>query len=274
MNLFFIIVATLLVIFGFKASVWLGILAILIVAVCSIYKYKPSYYALKGNNAFMAGDENGARELYKKAYDTGRTDIKIKTSYAYVLLRTGYADEAENVLNPIISAAGLAPEKKNLAKQQRCMVYYKQGRLDEAIEDAEAMLNEGFKTTNLYSMLGYFKLLRNDDIEETTRFCEEAYEYNSDERDIKDNLTLCYLKKDELEKAEKISDELVELAPEFVEGFYHGIQIALKLGKYDKAREYADKLENCKRSSMTTVSEEDVERLIQEVRNNNENAVS
>ena len=30
-----------------------------------------------------------------------------------MLLRTGYADEAEKVLDPIIRVKGLAPEKKN-----------------------------------------------------------------------------------------------------------------------------------------------------------------
>ena len=176
-----------------------------------------------------------------------------------MLLRTGYADEAEKVLDPIIRVKGLAPEKKNLAKQQRCMVYYKQGRLDEAIEDAQSMMNEGYRNSSIYGMLGYFKLLRNDDLDETTKLCEEAYDYNSDDR--------------EYEKAEKISDELVGSAPNFVEGFYHGIQIAMKLNKYDKAAEYAEKLKECKRSGMTTVTEEEVNKLIQEVKNHNENTI-
>lgn len=54
---------------------------------------------------------------------------------------------------------------------------------------------------------------------ETTKLCEEAYDYNSDDRDIKDNLSICYFRKGEYEKAEKISDELVGSAPNFVEGF-------------------------------------------------------
>ena len=153
------------------------------------------------------------------------------------------------------------------------MVYYKQGRLDEAIEDAQSMMNEGYRNSSIYGMLGYFKLLRNDYLDETTKLCEEAYDYNSDDRDIKDNLSICYFRKGEYEKAEKISDELVGAAPNFVEGFYHGIQIAMKLNKYDKAAEYAEKLKECKRSGMTTVTEEEVNKLIQEVKNHNENTI-
>ena len=107
----------------------------------------------------------------------------------------------------------------------------------------------------------------------TLKLCEEAYDYNSDDRDIKDNLSICYFRKGEYEKAEKISDELVVAAPNFVEGFYHGIQIAMKLNKYDKAAEYAEKLKECKRSGMTTVTEEEVNKLIQEVKNHNENTI-
>ena len=79
----------------------------------------------------------------------------------------------------------------------------KQGRLDEAIEDAQSMMNEGYRNSSVYGMLGYFKIARNDDLDETTKLCEEAYDYNSDDRDIKDNLSICYFRKGEYEKAEK-----------------------------------------------------------------------
>lgn len=273
MNFISVLIALAIIIAAFKFNIFLGIAVAVLVIGFGIYKFLPTYYAINGNKAFEIGDEDSARNWYKKAYETGRANVKLKSSYAYVLLRTGYADEAEKILDPIIRVKGLAPEKRNLAKQQRCMVYYKQGRLDEAIEDAETMMNEGYRNSNLYGMIGYFKLLRNDDIEATTKLCEEAYDYNSDNRDIKDNLSICYYRKGDYEKAEKISDELIESAPNFIEGFYHGIQIAMKLNKYDKAEKYAENLKECKRSGMTTISEEEVNMLIQEVKNRNENTI-
>ena len=229
MNLIAVLIALAIIIVAFKFNVFLGIAVAIVAIGVGIYNFLPTYYAINGNKAFEIGDEDRAREWYKKACETGRANVKLKSSYAYVLLRTGYADEAEKVLDPIIRVKGLAPEKKNLAKQQRCMVYYKQGRLDEAIEDAQSMMNEGYRNSSIYGMLGYFKLLRNDDLDES--------------------------------------------APNFVEGFYHGIQIAMKLNKYDKAAEYAEKLKECKRSGMTTVTEEEVNKLIQEVKNHNENTI-
>ena len=194
MNLIAVLIALAIIIVAFKFNVFLGIAVAIVAIGVGIYNFLPTYYAINGNKAFEIGDEDRAREWYKKACETGRANVKLKSSYAYVLLRTGYADEAEKVLDPIIRVKGLAPEKKNLAKQQRCMVYYKQGRLDEAIEDAQSMMNEGYRNSSIYGMLGYFKLLRNDDLDETTKLCEEAYDYNSDDRDIKDNLSICYFR--------------------------------------------------------------------------------
>ena len=76
-----------------------------------------------------------------------------------------------------------------------------------------------------------------------------------------------------MKKQKKYLMNLSWSAPNFVEGFYHGIQIAMKLNKYDKAAEYAEKLKECKRSGMTTVTEEEVNKLIQEVKNHNENTI-
>lgn len=265
MSFLMVIVGILIIVFALKFNLWLGVAVLAALLAYLVYSNIPAFYTAKGNRAYQAGDEETAREWYKKAYDTGKTNVKFKTSYAYLLLRTGRADEAEAVLDPIIRVKALDAAKKNMAKQQRCMVYYKQGRIDEAIEEAMELYNEGYKTTNLYGMLGFFMLLTDKPLDETLEMCEEAYDFNKEDRDILDNLSLCYYKLGRYEDAEKISDELLENYDEFVEGYYHGAQIALKLGKKEKAAEYAAKLDGCKRSSMTTVTEEEVEKLKQEV---------
>lgn len=265
MVILYLVLGIAAIVFAFRFNVWLGIGVIAAFILYGIYRMLPSYYVMQGNKAFAAGDEEATYLWYKKAYDTGRTKVKMKTSYAYILMRTGRVDEAEKVLDPIIRVKRLEPEKKNPAKIQRCMVYYKQGRLDEAISDAQELLDSGYKNSNLYGLLGYLKILRNDPMDETLALCEEAYDYNSDNRDIVDNLTLCYYKQGRYEEAEKLSDEIVKNHPDFTEGYYHGAQIAMKLNKRDKAKEYLDKIGQCKRSSMTTVSEEEIAALREEV---------
>lgn len=266
MGFLYVILGIIIIVLAFKYNVWLGLALLAAIIIYGIYHFIPSYYIMQGNRAFSAGDEDGALMWYKKAYDTGRTKVEMKTSYAYLLMRTGHADEAEQILDTIIRVKGLKPEKRNLAKRQRCMVYYKQGRLDEAIEEAEELYADGeYENTTLYGMLGYFKLLRGDDINETLAFCEKAYAYNKEDRDITDNLSICYYRLGRYEEAETLSDKVIEKAPQFLDGYYHGAQIAVKLGKYDKASEYMEKISECKRTTMTTVSEEEVEALRQEI---------
>ncbi|MGN1115602.1 MAG: hypothetical protein ACI4TH_03455, partial [Candidatus Ornithomonoglobus sp.] len=66
-------------------------------------------------------------------------------------------------------------------------------------------------------------------------------------------------------EAKKISDKVLEKQPKFVEAWYHGAQIDNKLGDYDGALEKIEKIKDCNRSFMTTVSEDEVEALKAEV---------
>ncbi len=266
MGLLYVVLAVIVIIAAFKFNILLGLGILAALALYGAYRYIPSYYAMKGNKAYAAGNDEEACEWYRKAYDTGRTKVQLKTSYAYILTKTGRYDEAEKVLDPIVRVKSLAPEKKNPAKIQRCMVYYKQGRLDEAMDDAMDIYNSGFRNSNLYGMLGLFKLLRGDDLNETLSFCKEAYEYNGDNRDIMDNLSLCYYNMGEYVEAEKISDKLISGQDSFLEAYYHGAQIALKLNKKDKAREYLAGIDRCGRSELTTVSVDEIETLKKELK--------
>lgn len=265
MTIIYIICAAILIVLAYKFNTLLGLGITALLLAYGIYSFIPNYYVIRANKAYQAGDFEESKKWYKKAYNTGRAKINIKISYAYILLRTGDTDEAEDVLNRIIRIKGVKPETKIKAKQQRCMVYFKQGRLDEALEEAYEIYDNGnYKNTTLYGMLGYFKYL-NDDVDEALRFCLEAYEYNSDDRDIMDNLSLCYYKKGEYEKAKELSDKIISANPRFVEAYYHGAQIAVKCGNYDTAKGYLEKIPGCRWSNMTTVTREEVEELKKEV---------
>ena len=98
MNLIAVLIALAIIIVAFKFNVFLGIAVAIVAIGVGIHNFLPTYYAINGNKAFEIGDEDRAREWYKKACETGRANVKLKSSYAYVLLRTGYADEAEKFL--------------------------------------------------------------------------------------------------------------------------------------------------------------------------------
>ena len=155
----------------------------------------------------------------------------------------------------------MEPKNRNLATIQRCMCYYKAGNLEEAYKDAQELYDDGYRSIMLYGLLGYFKILKAPIADETFEFCTEAYEYADDDRDICDNLLICYYNRGEYNKAKEISDAVLEKEPMFVEAWYHGAQIDIALGDYKSAREKLDRIPDCNRSPMTTIPEKDVEKL-------------
>ena len=110
-------------------------------------------------------------------------------------------------------------------------------------------------------MLGYLKTLGNEPQSEVTKFCEEAYEYNSDSRDIMDNLAICYYNEGRYKEAKEISDKLIAAEPEFIEAYYHGAQIAIKCNDKERAKELTKKIDDCTRTAMTSITCEEVENL-------------
>jgi len=229
-------------------------------ALYGLYLYIPMFWAGKARDCFDKGEFSKAIEFYKKATKRDKVNFNIKLSYAYTLMRAGKFDDAETFLNAIVrDRRNTKPEQRNMAKQQRCMVYLRQGRYSEAMEEAMEMFNGGYKNTQMYAMLGYFKLLGNEPQSEITKFCEEAYDYNSEGRDIMDNLAICYYNEGRYSEAKEISDKLIAEAPEFMEAYYHGAQIALKCNDKERAKELAQKIDGCRRTAMTTITREEVE---------------
>lgn len=249
-----------LVIVGFLINKTLGLILLALALIYGIYAYVPVYYSYKGNIAYTKDDLETTKYWYEKAYNHKNATLNVKNAYAFVLLKTGEPEKAEEVLNLMLMNKYVKDAKRNAAKQTRCMAIYKQGRLDEAIEECEELF-ENYKNTAMYGMLGYFKILKGGDWNEILDFCLEAYDYNDEDRDILDNLSIVYYNLAEYDKAREISDKLIEKETQFVEGFYHRAILEEKCGNIELAKEMLENIEDCKRSYMTTVSVEEIELL-------------
>lgn len=271
-KLFLIICFCLLVYVGFRIHWIWGIFTTLAVITYAVYRLLPALMQVRSRKYFMDGDYESAKKVLAKAVSIKSASDDVKMEYSYILMRTGDFKDAEEVVDKILRN----PVDANLrgrAVIQRCLCYYKQDNLKEALEDATELFESGYRSMTLYGLLGYFKLLLNPNAPETFDFCKEAYEYASDDRDICDNLLICYYNKGEYERAKEISDAVLENNPKFVEAWYHAAQIDCKLGDYKSAKEKLDKIPDCNRSYMTTVSEEDVEKLINDVNSKLEGAI-
>ena len=237
------------------------LIILVILLIVGIKKLIPAFYAAKAVNAYSEGDLDSAIAYYKKAANSGKADHKI--SYALMLMRKGEFRDAETVFNGMILDRNVLANDKLRAKIYRCMLYEKTDRLDEALEDAEEIY-ERMKNTTVYAALGYLRQKKGG---AELDFCLEAYDYNSDDRDICDNLTLAYIRSGELEKAKALAAEIREKFPTFLEGYYHSAIVAKMLGDNAGAKEFLDEIENCNRTVMTTVSEEEIETLRRELEN-------
>ena len=222
---------------------------------------------MKGDKAYAADDLDGAISYYKKGVDTGRAKFKKKVMYSFLLTRADRPDDALEVLNPLLMNKYLKPEQRFLAKQYRCMANYRKGDIDEALEEARELFDNGYKNTFLYSMIGYFMILKKEDPKKILEFCKEAYEYNSDERDIIDNLTTACILNNDMENAKQFADLAVEKFPDFVEGRYHAALVYTKLKDKETALFHIDNMDNCKRTPMTTITENDINELKKQISN-------
>ena len=263
MNFLYVILAALIIVFAFRKSVTTGIIVLVIGAAYLAYRLYPRLYAAKGQKAFANGDYESAKAYSEKVYR--RMNFNQRVSYAYMLIRMEEYERAFEILDAYISLRNLDPKDKNVAKRQRCLAYYRLGYYSEALKDAEDVREAGFVTNTLYGLMGMLMLVLGKDLDETTKLCEEAYDYDEDDRDIQDNVAICYYLQGDYEMAKEINGYVREENPEFIEGYYHGAQIAIKRGEYKEAREMLDKIPSCNRTVMTTITEEAVKVLSDEV---------
>ena len=233
-----------------------------VVVLILLYWQWPNILSLKGQSEYSKGNNTKALAILKKAHESSRSRVSNSTAYAYILLRVGQADEASKVLNYVLLNQKLKQAEKLQARQILSLVKYKQGDFAEATRLME-MVFEGYKNSSVYGALGYYKILSN--APDAQSFNDEAYEYNSDDKIIIDNVVILALANGDLQKAKELSDKSIEAGNKGVEIFYHAGQVYLALGDKEKALEYFKAARSCERSFMTTVTEKEITDAIDEL---------
>ena len=264
MKFLLLIVACVVIYFAYKTSLVLGLLCSLGVMIYVIIKFIPFMFKNKSRKCFLEGEYKNAVAYYEKAMKYSSINFDSKMEYIRILLRAGEFEKAQQIIDSLLSHK-LEPKKRNIAILERAMCYYKNGNLEEAYNDISELYDDGYRSMTLYGMLGYFKILKEPMSDDTFNFCCEAYDYADDNRDICDNMLICYYNRGEYEKAKEISDIIIESEPKFVEAWYHAAQIDVAIGDYKSAKEKLDRIHECNRSAMTTISEKDIEELISSV---------
>lgn len=235
----------------------------------SLYDGRSAIFAIMGNVSYGKGDVQKSMEWFRKAYATGKAQPKTIISYAYLLLKYGKVNESEAILDKFLSKSP-AFDDEMLAKSNLALVLWKKGNLDGAVDLLEEVFSK-YKTTTIYGSLGYLLILKGD-LEKALAFNLEAYDYNNSNSVIVDNLAQNYYLLGELDKSEEIYEKLMSQNPTYPEAYYnYGLTLEAK-GKIDKALEIMEKALNFQFTFLSTVSREDVENKLKELKSKKKNS--
>ncbi len=207
---------------------WLLILALALILI----RRRSSLVAFFAEIQYRRGKQSESLKLYQLADKIGTLKLDDKLMLGYVCLRCGDLEGANKHLRLCSTMTPRGSAERNQVRSLLALVSWKEGRLDDAIEELEEILASGYKNTVLYQNLGIFYNL-SQDTEKALQCNLEAYDYNADDQVILDNLANAYANAGQYEKAAALYDELIHQDPEpsFPEAYYTYGEILLHLGR-------------------------------------------
>lgn len=248
--------------FAFKmGGVLIGLLSILAVIAFVIYKNWTTIYILKAKNMYLK-DTDKMFELLEKAYKTGNMLPDHKIYYGYMCLREGRYADAERLLNSAMAfqkdEGVLARAKTNIA-----LLEWKKGNIDKAIEIMDEIYKV-YKSSVVYGNYGYL-LMENNQPEKALEVNLEAYDYDSTNDLITDNLAQNYYMLGDFEKSKKYAQEVIERNPQFPMPYYNFAKALNALGEKEKACEMLKKALTFPFTGVAAITKEDVENLLNQL---------
>ncbi len=218
----------------------------------SIIAQFASVAAIKGNNS-------KALKLYRFADKIGKMNYNASVNYGYFMLKNGYIKDARIVFNQAAMNKKISSVQKQQIKSLQALVVWKEGRIKDAIEMLEEVTKE-YVTSMTYQSLGLLYIL-NRDKEKALKYCLEAYEYNSDDNVILDNLAEAYALCGETEKAFKTYEKLLARNPHFPDAYYgYGI-LLMQNGRREEGIDYIGQSLTKKFSFLSALPRERVESI-------------
>lgn len=255
MGILLIAAAIYLIFSAFSTNVYMGIIVTAALLIYGYFKWYPALCIIRAKNIYKK-DAEGALKWFSRVEK--RMNINQLEIYAYYLMREGQVEKSEAIYEKLLKMK-LKPDVRLKVRADYAVLLTKTGRIDEAIAELEEVtLN--YRNTITYGSLGYLYILK-DNIRKAVNYNLEAYDYNSDDPVILDNIVQLYIKLGEFNKAKSFVDKLLEKTPYFAEAYYDSAFVYMKLGNFKKAEELLEDAKCCKLTFMSTVKESDLDRL-------------
>jgi tetratricopeptide (TPR) repeat protein len=251
----------------FKLNTYAGIIGIVLYILSAVWFNRVAIYRLRGQIEYRKGNLQNAVNWFEKAMSIKNAPTDLKVSYGFILLKLGKLDEAGKILSDAVENSK-TDDERNLAKSNLALVIWKKGHLDDAIAMLKEVISE-YKTTAVYGSLGYM-LIEKGDLDEALKFNLEAWEYNSENAIIQDNLAHLYHLRGDMDKAGEIFDKLIAKEPYFPEAYYDYGRFLEDSGRMDEAEKMYRKALSCVFSFNSTITKEQVQKSLEAIaaRNN------
>ncbi len=245
-----------------------GIIALVVFLAAYAVINLPTFYMLRGNSKFNKGDRSGGLALMEKAYKTGRLNIGMAVFYAYNLIRENRDEKALTVLDEIIESGKGQKADICRAKHDKAIALRKLGREDEAFALMKET-HEAMPATDSYGTLGlmYTEKAKADPsvTEEALAFAKEAYDYNSDDRTIADNMAEMYILTGRRDEAEEIYKGIIQTKPAGPTPYYKYARLLMEKGDYENAEDMLNRSLRYPFTGVTAVKRSDVEEALKTV---------
>ncbi len=238
------------------------------IAIC--YTGRATILFYMGSYKFNINRQQGLMFM-EKAYKTGKLSPENALTYAFLVLRDGQPEKAENLINKItyLKKKELKKDYLMLAKVNQALIVWKKGNLSEAILQLEELYDDGYKSTSFYGTLGYFYIL-DGQLSKALQFNLEAYEYNGTNLIIQDNLASNYMLLAEYDKAQEMYDKLLEQNPQFVEPYYNYAKLMEIRGNKQEAKEYYNRALTYEEKFLSTVTHDQVRADLEKLEGSND----
>ncbi len=210
---------------------------------------------------FIKNDNEKAFKRYKAAYDTGMMKSSDKVSFAAFCLYTDRLERCRRLLNEIINSSRSKENDRANAKHYMAILAWKEDDLDEAISIMKDV-HQDYPSSATYGSMGVFyleKAKKDGALQDILDFMLEAYDYNSSDKTIADNLGELYLELGEYEKAKEVYENLLSSEQISPVPYYNYALLLEKLGDTEKARENLNKALSCRFNRTLTITREDIE---------------
>lgn len=246
----------------------IGVIVLVLFLAAYVVIKLPEFYMLSGNSKYNKGDRKGGLALMEKAYRTGKLNSSMVIYYSYCLMRENNEEYAQEILDEYAASGKGTKADMCRAKHNKAIILRNMGKIREAFELMKEVHAE-LPATDTYGTLGllYVDMFKKDGsiLDEAIAFLEEAYEYNSDDRTIADNLGVAYITANRLDDAQEIFGKLVSAKPNSPTSYYHYGCLLAEKGDKENAEDMFNRALRYPFTGVTAIKRQDVEEALQKL---------